>query len=74
MWYAVTQLVEALRYKPNLRVRIPIMPLEFFIGISFRTPVVLESTQPLTEMSIRNISWGVKLAARRAEILMYRRS
>jgi hypothetical protein len=38
------------------RVRIPIMPLEFFI------PMALESTQPLTEMSTRNISWRVKAA------------
>jgi hypothetical protein len=31
--------------------------------------MVLESTQPLTEMSTRNISWGVKAAVRRADNL-----
>jgi len=33
--------------------------LEFFIYIIFPA---LGSTQPLTEMSTRNISWGVKAA------------
>ena len=28
----------------------------------WRNPVALGSTQPLTDMSIRNISWGVKVA------------
>jgi hypothetical protein len=37
--------------------------MEFFIDInpSDRT-MALGSTQPLTEMSTRNISWGVKAA------------
>jgi len=34
--------------------------LEFFTGIVL--PVALRSTQPLTEMSTRNISWRVKAA------------
>jgi hypothetical protein len=55
---AVAQLVEALRYKPEGR------------GFDSRwshwnfslIPKALVSTQPLTEMSTRNISWGVKAA------------
>jgi len=41
------------------RVRFPMVSLEFFIDIkpSGRT-MALELTQPLTEMSTRNISWG----------------
>jgi hypothetical protein len=43
----VAQLVEALRYKPE--------------GRGFNSPwvsMVLGSTQPLTEMSTRNVFWG----------------
>ena len=45
------------------RVRFPMVSLEIFYwhNPSGRT-IVLESTQPLTEMSTRNISWGVKAA------------
>jgi hypothetical protein len=45
-------------------VRSQMMSLEFFIDInpSDRT-MALESTQPPTEMSTRNISWGVKAAS-----------
>jgi hypothetical protein len=52
--HAVAQLVEALRCK---RVRSPMVSLEFFIlsKPSGRT-VALGLTQPLTEMSTRNIS------------------
>jgi len=55
--YAVAQLVEALRYKA--------------VGRGFKTrwchnpssrTMALGLTQPLTEMSTRNISWGVKTA------------
>ena len=51
--HEVAQLVEALRYKPE--------------GSGFDWhpsggTVVLESTQPLTEKSTRNISWGIKAA------------
>ena len=53
---AVAQLVEALRYKPeSSRVRFPMVSLGFFIDIILSA---LGSTQPLTEMSTRNISWG----------------
>ena len=43
------------------RVRFPMVSLEFFYWInpSGRT-MALGSTQPLTEISARNISWGVK--------------
>jgi hypothetical protein len=58
---AVAQLVEALCYKPAGR---------GFDGVSgffhWHNPVgramALGSTQPLTEMSTRNISWGVNAA------------
>ena len=41
-------------------VRFPMVSLEFFIdSLSGRT-MALGSTQPLTEMSTRTISWGVK--------------
>jgi hypothetical protein len=47
--YAVAQLDEVLRYKPEGR------------GFDFRL-AHWESTQSLTEMSTRDISWGVKAA------------
>ena len=59
MGHAVAQSLEALRYKSEGR--------GFNSGIfhlhnpSDRT-VALGSTQTLTEMSTRNISWGVKAA------------
>jgi hypothetical protein len=58
LFYAVARLVEALRYK-----RFPMLSLEFFIDIILpgRT-MALGLTQPLTEMSTRNITWGVKAA------------
>jgi len=37
-------------------------PLEFFIDKSSGRTMALGLTQPLTEMSTRNISWGVKAA------------
>jgi hypothetical protein len=53
--YAVALLVEALRYNPEGR------------GFDSRRchwnfSLTLSLTQPLTEMSTRNISWGVKAA------------
>ena len=46
----VAQLVEALRYNPEGR------------GFDSGRTMVLGSTQPLTEKSTRDISWGVKMA------------
>jgi hypothetical protein len=48
----VVQLVEALHYK--LEAHGFQFSMEFFIDIGL--------TEPLTEISIRNISWGVKMA------------
>jgi len=43
--------------------RFPIVSLEFFIDIIFPAALCnLASTQPLTEMSTRSMSWGVKAA------------
>jgi len=47
---AQTQLVEALRYKPEGR------------GFDSGRSMALGSTQPLTELSTRDISWEVKVA------------
>jgi hypothetical protein len=46
------------------RVRFRMVSLELFIDIFLppRRSVALGLTQPLTEMSTRNISWGVKAA------------
>jgi len=58
----VAQLVEALRYNPEGRgFDSPMVSLEFFIDIILpgRT-MSLGLTQPVTEMSTRNISWGGK--------------
>jgi hypothetical protein len=53
LWgHAVAQLVKGLRYKP-----------EFFIDIILPAARPWGLTQPLTEMSTRNISWGVKAAS-----------
>ena len=58
--YVVAQLVEALRYKSEGR-GFTMVSLEFFIHIILRGPTMaLGSSQPLTEMSTRNISWGGK--------------
>ena len=42
------------------RVRFPVVSLEFFIDIILPVALWLWLTQPLTEMSTRNISWGSK--------------
>ena len=55
--YAVAQLVEALRYKPEGRG----FDSRWCHNPSGRT-MALGLTQPLIEMSTRNISWGVKAA------------
>jgi hypothetical protein len=59
MGYAVAQLVEALRYKPGGRG----LDSRFFFYLIL--PAALwpwGSTQPKTEMSTEDISWGVKVA------------
>jgi hypothetical protein len=60
----VAQLFEALQYKPEGRG----FGSDGAIGIfHWHNPVgrtmALKSTQPLTEMNTRNISWGVKMAS-----------
>ena len=40
------------------RVPFPLVSLEFFIDINLPAAYGLGLTQPLTEMSARNISWG----------------
>jgi len=42
--------------------RFPTVSLEFFIDNPSRRTMALGSIQLLTEMSTRNISWGVKAA------------
>ena len=58
--HAVAQLVEALRYKSEGRgFDSPLVSLEFFIDIILPAALwPLGLTQPLTEMSTGNISWG----------------
>jgi hypothetical protein len=43
------------------RVRFPMIELEFFVDIILPA-MSLGSTQPLTEIIIRNIRWGLKVA------------
>ena len=61
MWgtLLVAQLVEALRYKPERRgFDSRWCHWNFFIDNPSGRTMVLGSTQPLTEISTRNISWG----------------
>jgi hypothetical protein len=74
MWYAVAQLVEALRYKPSFCVRIPIGSLEFFIDI-----ILPDASGPGVDSAndrneYQEYFLGVKPAVSKAEILMYRLS
>jgi hypothetical protein len=51
--------VKALRYKPAGRgFDTPMVSLEFFSDNFAGRTMALGSTQPLTEMSVRCISWG----------------
>ena len=67
--HVVAQLVEVLRYEPERSpVRFPMVSLEFFIDVFFSgRSMALGSIQPLTEMSIRRISWGLKAQVCRAD-------
>jgi len=57
--HAVAQLVEALRYKPEGHVfDSQWCQWNFYRHIPSGHTVALGLTQPLTEMSTRNISWG----------------
>ena len=58
--HAVAQLVEALQAGRSW-VRFPMVSLEFCIDIILSV-ALWPWGQPLTEMNIRNISWGVKAA------------
>ena len=59
----MAQLVEALRHKPEGRRFIPDEVPGFFQLLNpFSRNMALESTQPLTEMSTKSISWEVKAA------------
>jgi hypothetical protein len=51
------------------QVRFSIVSLKFFIDNSYSRTVALGSTQPLTEMSTRNISWRLRRPVRRADNL-----
>jgi len=59
--YAVAQLVDALRYKLAGSIPDGVIGIFHLNNPSGRT-MALRSTQPLTEISTRNISWGVKTA------------
>ena len=59
----MAQLVEALRYKPEGRgFDSRWCHWIFFIDNPSGSTVALGLTQPPTEMSTRNVSWGVKAA------------
>jgi hypothetical protein len=55
----VEQLVEVLRYKPEGSILDGVIEICNWINPSSRT-MTLGSTQPIREMSTRNIVWGVK--------------
>ena len=59
----MAQLVEALGYKPEIEGLVPNGISEIFhrLNPSGRT-MILGSTQPLTEMSTRELPWEVKTA------------
>ena len=61
MGHAMVQLVEALRYKPESR-GFNSRWCHFHLHNPSGRTMALGLTQPLTEMSTRNISWRVKAA------------
>ena len=64
--YAVAQLVETLRYKPEGR---GFDSNGDIIINSFCRTIALGLTEPLTKMRTRNISWGLRRRVRRADNL-----
>jgi hypothetical protein len=58
----MAQLVEALRYKSEGRRFDFIVIAIFHLHNHFGHTMTLGSSQPLTEMSTRNISWGLNAA------------
>ena len=71
--HAVAQLVQAMRYKPECRgFDFRFCRWNFPLPQSFQPHYIsLGSTQPLTEVSTRYITWGVKAAGRRADRSYY---
>jgi hypothetical protein len=68
--HAVAQLDEALRYKlEGLRFESRMRWIFFNLPNPSSRTMALGSTQPLTEMSIRNLPGGKKRPARRADNL-----
>ena len=62
--------VKALRYKPAGRgFDSSMVSLEFFTDNPSGRTMALGSTQPLTEMSTRYISWGYRRPVRKADNL-----
>jgi hypothetical protein len=62
--YMVAQRIEALCYKPKATDWIPDCVIGIFHCHNYSSnSMALGSTQPVTEMSTRNISWGVKVAS-----------
>jgi hypothetical protein len=51
------------------RISLPIKSLDLSTDLIFPASVVLGSTQPLTEMSTRNLPWGKGWLARKADNL-----
>jgi len=64
VWHAVAQLVEALHYKPKVvgSISSGVIGIFHLKNCSGHT-MALGLTQPLTEMSTRGISWGIKVAS-----------
>jgi hypothetical protein len=59
--YAVVQLVEALRYKPQSCGFHPDEVIVIFHWLTLSGHIIaLRLTQPLTNMGTRNIDWGIK--------------
>jgi hypothetical protein len=64
--YAVAQLVEALRFKPEDWFQF----LLGSFGFSSGHTVALGLTQPVTEVCVRDVSWGLRQLLHRADTLL----